>query len=84
MKICETCGKEFKPRRKEQRYCSRKCYNSRRKMYPPKKKAIKRTKRIPKRKKMNEIDRIAVAARQAGMSYGQYVGIYEYQQKRVI
>ena len=32
MKICEECGKEFKPKRKEQKFCSHKCsvkYNRR-------------------------------------------------------
>ena len=56
---CEWCGKEF-DRRNAQRYCGPECKSA----------AMRKSKQ---KKKGNSITDIAVAARAAGMTYGEYV-----------
>ena len=56
---CEWCGKEF-DRRNAQRYCGPECKSA----------AMRKSKQ---KKKGNSVTDIAVAARAAGMTYGEYV-----------
>lgn len=91
-RICSICGSEFEvgERRK---YCSRECMKqansqltykrtkARRERGEEEKKKQRKKKAVYKKSKQyqNELARVAVAAREHGMTYGQYVGVYEYQ-----
>lgn len=91
--VCQVCGNEFEvgERRK---YCSKQCMEkaNRDKTCERLKKAYKEKSKEKRKKKVkkkagykkpkryqNELARVAVAARGHGMTYGQYVGVYEYQ-----
>lgn len=77
LKECEWCGKEFDAYRDNARYC---CIEHRRlayrKRYKNKKYTVEDTE--PKKKypvKNNKLVNVAIEARKAGMTYGQYVGM---------
>lgn len=62
-KNCSVCGKKFKVTLEHRTICSEKCKEKRKAMQKEK---------VPK-KKNEELIEIAVKARAAGLSYGQYV-----------
>lgn len=65
---CDFCGKEFETARNYQKYC---CKHCREEMS----KSLSRQKTQEKHEKKNKGDgivNVAIAARQLGMSYGQY------------
>lgn len=78
-KICPICGKEFTNGRRK--YCSEECTkesnrrNTRKKDRERDEKLKKRPKTMKKKKgkKLNALELTAKAAREAGMTYGQYV-----------
>lgn len=81
---CVVCGKEFE-RKGRQIYCSRECsrvkINERARLFSREAEQRKKEecirKRNIKKSKANVINEIAKAAREAGMSYGQYVAMQE-------
>ncbi len=76
--FCECCGKEFKPRVNKQRFCSRECQlevyedSGFREMVLIRHEANRRVKKS--RKKLAMVNK---KAREMGLSYGQYVALYE-------
>lgn len=67
-KECVVCGKSFMPTNSRQIYCSKECKTEDYKAYgPPAKKK--------KKKPNNDLVDVAVKARKAGMTYGQYVAM---------
>lgn len=77
IKVCKWCKKKFSTTKLNQDYCGKECaHNGKLKYqreYEAKKKAAKgKTNKKPK-KKSDGITDIAVAARAAGMTYGEYV-----------
>ena len=73
MRKCDMCGKEFEPR-PNQRYCCAEC-KAKAAHLAAIRQEENRKERILKRKtyQNQSIVDIAVAARKAGMTYGQYV-----------
>ncbi len=67
-KKCKYCGKEFDATKSKRLYCSDKCKKS-----FWKKKDIKRKHGVHMEKPNAAVVDIAVKAREAGMTYGQYV-----------
>lgn len=76
-KNCALCGKPFTAVTANSKYCSNKCYRTmNREMSASwKKEQVTKPK---KRKKDKTIVDLAVEARKAGMTYGQYVAKMEY------
>ena len=70
---CAICGKLFVAKNGNAKYCSKKCSDAGAMENYYKKKASKEQAAKKQRKKPLSITEIAVAARKAGMSYGQYV-----------
>lgn len=76
---CKACGKKFTPINARSAYCSRSCYeNEKRKRACERAKNRRNEIRKIKINKSNQqmITEIALEARKAGMSYGQYVAKY--------
>lgn len=77
IKRCKWCKKKFSTMKLNQEYCGKECaHNGKLKYqreYEAKKKASKE--KVPKKtkRKSNDVTDIAVAARAAGMTYGEYV-----------
>ncbi len=76
VKTCEICGKQFGAWNKRQKFCSDECRDKHKMqqsaMFREIYKEQKQQRKAEKKKKPSLAD-IAVAARQAGMTYGQYV-----------
>ena len=75
-KKCGVCGKEFDGWNKNQRYCSDACKNEAHRQRGEIYRANARLKEEQKKAEANKkkaLEEIATAARNAGMTYGQYV-----------
>jgi hypothetical protein len=73
IRACAVCGNIFIPKKANSKYCGEKCAG---KAYSEKYKRCKKKRKAEQEKRMEaqrSITDIAVAARQAGMTYGQYV-----------
>lgn len=89
-RMCECCGKMFHPDEnwRGTRYCSDECRKGIRRgaysVFKPTKEKPKSLNKILRELKKNrkEIDKLAVAAKKAGMSYGQYVVMINAQKER--
>lgn len=73
IKICECCGKKFIAYHNRLKYCSKECKKI---MISEQKRHIVKNKYKPTGSQ-DKIDEIAVKAHEAGMTYGQYVGLVE-------
>ena len=77
VKICTVCGKKFIATRTNAKYCDAKCLKigtaETSKIAKEKLKTKKDAERAKQNRKKESLASIAVAARQAGMTYGQYV-----------
>lgn len=80
IRICAVCNKPFEARRENEVCCSAECKQARRRQQCrqyDKEDAQKRKLEAEKRKKLssgeNSLTEIAIEARKAGMTYGQYV-----------
>ena len=79
-RICNTCEKSYIPKRKDQVYCCAECRNQGFKKYlraygieAREKKRQEKVEKVKKKEKPSSLVDIAVEARKAGMTYGQYV-----------
>ena len=77
IKVCKWCNKKFTAKKLNQEYCCKACGQEGKRKYQReyeanKKSKSKETEKKPK-KKVNAITDIAIAARAAGMTYGEYV-----------
>lgn len=71
---CVVCGKKYTAIRGNQKYCGSECEKiATLKQVEVRNKKLKVERRRKKKKKNQDIIDIAIAAREAGMSYGQYV-----------
>lgn len=71
---CAICGKLFVSKNGNAKYCSSKCREVGAKIiYQQKNHSLQEQEAKKQRKKSLSITEIAVAARKAGMTYGQYV-----------
>lgn len=83
-KNCLVCGKRFMAKRIDQVYCGANCrkiaFKKYRKEWGEETRARERELKAEKMKKpkINSVAEIAVEARKAGMSYGQYVAMKQY------
>ena len=82
IEICPVCGKEFNKWKGGRVYCSDKCRN----MYHAKRhnEMFKKEPEVKKKKKVKKgktISQISAEAREAGMTYGQYVAAMEFAKK---
>ncbi len=74
VKICERCGKTFTPRGTVDKYCSDDCrYAVQKERSRTYNRNYKAKKKAPKPEQKRSIGEIALAAKKAGMSYGEYV-----------
>ena len=79
-KICPICGKQFCDNRRK--YCSDKCtqesnrINSKKRKQEIRKKLKMNPKVRKKGNKLNALELTAKAAKEAGMTYGQYVALH--------
>ena len=90
---CKQCGKEFESIYPRQTHCSVECsYQSKlvwqreyhnKKVKPKRKQAVEVKKEKKVRKQASLVD-MAVAARAAGLSYGQYVAMQNVQNTKII
>lgn len=76
IKVCGWCKKKFVTDRMNQNYCGPECSAEAKlkyqREYEAKKKKKEKANKKPKRK-VNELTSLAIEARAAGMTYGQYV-----------
>lgn len=72
-KICDRCGKQFYGCRHDVRYCSDECLKEATKDRAKELRQIRHEAKRVRREKQQSITQIAIKARQAGMTYGQYV-----------
>ena len=75
---CEHCGKEYIPKRVNAKYCSRECSKKADRInsmewYREWREKKKQQEEMKKAGKNQELARINAAAREAGMTYGEYV-----------
>lgn len=70
---CEWCGKQFQSARKK-KYCSKQCRSSFNSSIPDYIDVVPKRKKT-KSKKENSLAKINALAKQAGLSYGQYVAL---------
>ena len=72
---CPICNKTFIPLKGPQKYCSKECQYENKKLSERARRSERRTiqRHKPNRKSQKPLVDIAIAARAAGMSYGQYV-----------
>lgn len=78
---CAVCGTMFQKRKKDHLCCSEKCQLKRRRQYEKEMNALYRSQKKDKAKKIEKTNHekiadIAIAAREEGLSYGQYVAKY--------
>jgi len=78
-KICAECGIVFTPTSRAQKYCSTVCSDAARKLnereYKARRRVLIRAKKSYSKKSWMPLAEKAARARDAGMSYGQYVGM---------
>lgn len=84
-RICKECGAEFALTRKDKIYCSQKCCReAHKRMTNDKLKeettGVRMIKPVHNPVNKNTLEEMAVKARKAGMSYGQYIAQTEYKQ----
>lgn len=81
IKNCIICGKTFETETKQKMVCSAECREKRdrimRRIYQ-KNKRMKRREEKRKRTEMSELAVVNGQARERGLTYGVYVGLYEY------
>lgn len=86
IKECRCCKKKFSTKRMNQYYCSEECATKAKlkyqREYEAEKKKKEKSDKKPK-KKINELTRMAIEARAAGMTYGQYVAKQNAQLTRI-
>jgi len=83
-KVCAYCGKTFEHNNTQTKYCGNECraavqreQNLRhRRKYLDRQATKPKAKRKPKIEKPKTLSEIAAAAREAGMTYGEYVAKY--------
>ncbi len=82
-KVCKICGKEFIAKASNTKCCSDECKKENSKMN--KKLCDERKKLQPKKKKEKKltVTELAVKAKEAGMSYGQYTAMLHMQGRKV-
>ena len=74
---CEMCGTDFETDKKYIKYCGDACAKEAQRRKAVERRAVAKTIKAVKNtiKRETTLTEIAVAAREAGMSYGQYVGM---------
>ena len=80
--VCQVCGKEFEITGSRRKYCSKKCSEkgyridqNRRSKERNQREREKRQRTAGRTKKLSPLDEVARKAREAGMTYGQYVAL---------
>ena len=71
-KVCENCGNEYLGK-KEQIYCSVSCRARHARLSPQEKQRREKERKVKEAKKKASLNAIAWAAKQANMTYGQFV-----------